>query len=86
MPRPRWLCLRTGAVAGPDGWITARLPIESVRQALGAFLRLGADLEVLEPAELRHQIAQTARDLVARYDARHAVRSSNLRTFHCAQS
>lgn len=69
---------RTGGVAGPDGWITARVPIESVGQALGDFLRLGADIEVLEPAELRHQIAQTARDLVELYAARPAVASSNL--------
>jgi predicted DNA-binding transcriptional regulator YafY len=69
---------RTGGVAGPDGWITARVPIESVGQALGDFLRLGADIEVLEPAELRHQIAQTARDLVVLYDARPAGGSPNL--------
>ena len=53
--------------AGPDGWITARVPIESARQALADFLRLGADLEILEPAELRAQAADAARALAALY-------------------
>jgi predicted DNA-binding transcriptional regulator YafY len=61
---------RRDGVADPDGWITAQVPIESPGQALGDFLRLGADIEVLEPAGLRDQIAQAARDLAALYDQR----------------
>lgn len=62
----------TGAVqvsgtAGADGWITARVPIESARQALADFLRLGGDLEILAPAELRAQAADAARALAALY-------------------
>src|SRR5258708_23877804 len=74
---------RHPVVRGPSSrLITARVPIESVGQALGDFLRLGADIEVLEPAELRHQMAQTARDRVAPHDARRVVRSANFTTFH----
>jgi predicted DNA-binding transcriptional regulator YafY len=64
---------QTGGVAGPDGWLTARVPIESVGQALSDFLRLGADIEVLEPADLRDQIAHAARELAALYDGRHTA-------------
>jgi predicted DNA-binding transcriptional regulator YafY len=77
--------VRTGGVAGPGGWITARIPIESIGQASHDLLRLGADIEVLEPAELRHQIAQTARDLAILYDVQHGAGSPSLCTFHCAR-
>ncbi|MEU9077061.1 YafY family protein [Kitasatospora sp. NPDC048538] len=51
----------------PDGWTTARLPIESLAHAHDQFLKLGADLEVLAPPELRDSIAATVRELAARY-------------------
>jgi predicted DNA-binding transcriptional regulator YafY len=47
--------VRADGITEPDGWIRARVPIESARQALADFLRLGADLEIIEPAELREQ-------------------------------
>jgi predicted DNA-binding transcriptional regulator YafY len=50
------------------GWIAATVPIESMTHAHGEFLRLGADVEVLEPADLREQIAQTAAGLAALYE------------------
>lgn len=50
-----------------DGWIRAALPIESVGHAHDEFLRLGADVEVLEPPELRAELASTAAALHARY-------------------
>jgi predicted DNA-binding transcriptional regulator YafY len=59
--------VQASGTAGPDGWITARVPIESVRQALADFLRLGGDLEILQPAELRAQAADAARSLAALY-------------------
>ncbi|SDT80297.1 Predicted DNA-binding transcriptional regulator YafY, contains an HTH and WYL domains [Streptomyces sp. TLI_053] len=55
--------------SGGDEWTEARVPIESVEHAHGEFLRLGADVEVLAPAELRERIAGTVRKLAARYDA-----------------
>ncbi|OUC90667.1 helix-turn-helix transcriptional regulator [Streptosporangium minutum] len=60
------------AEAGPPddrGWVVVRLPIESVRHAHWLLLRLGADVEVLEPAELRAQMAATVADLGVLYGA-----------------
>ncbi|GGQ13710.1 helix-turn-helix transcriptional regulator [Streptosporangium pseudovulgare] len=60
------------ALAGagePDerGWAVVRLPIESVRHARWLLLRLGTDIEVLEPPELRALMAETAAALVTLY-------------------
>ncbi|GAA4228933.1 putative DNA-binding transcriptional regulator YafY [Streptosporangium album] len=58
------------AEAGPpdeQGWVVLRLPIESVRHAHWLLLRLGADVEVLEPAELRDQMAATVAGLAGLY-------------------
>jgi len=52
-----------------DGWVHAVVPIESVRHAHGELLRLGADVEVLEPAELRELMRSTAVELAALYKA-----------------
>ncbi|MEV0581021.1 YafY family protein [Streptomyces sp. NPDC050392] len=49
-------------------WTEVRVPIESVDHAHGEFLRLGTDIEVLAPAELRDRIATTVRTLTARYE------------------
>jgi predicted DNA-binding transcriptional regulator YafY len=51
----------------PDGWVRATVPIESERHACEQFLRLGADLEVLAPAELRARMADKVADLAALY-------------------
>jgi predicted DNA-binding transcriptional regulator YafY len=56
----------------PDerGWITAVAPIESIAHARQEFLRIGTDLEVLEPAELRAEMTAVTRSLAALYAAR----------------
>ncbi|MFB6950126.1 helix-turn-helix transcriptional regulator [Streptomyces niveus] len=59
---------RLGVTPVGDGWTEARVPIESVGHAHGEFLRLGTDIEVLAPAELRDRIAQTVRALATRYE------------------
>jgi predicted DNA-binding transcriptional regulator YafY len=53
----------------PDarGWVTATVPIESLTHARTELLKLGAEVEVLEPAELRHRMAETAHALAALY-------------------
>lgn len=51
----------------PDGWTVARVPIESIEHAQGEFLRLGTDVEVLEPPELRALMARTSAELAERY-------------------
>jgi predicted DNA-binding transcriptional regulator YafY len=43
------------------------VPIESVEHAHGEFLRLGTDIEVLSPPELRDRIAHTVAQLAERY-------------------
>lgn len=57
--------------ATPDpearGWRRVTLPIESVEHAVPELLRLGAEVEVLEPRALRQRLAETARALAARY-------------------
>ncbi|MDO3704926.1 WYL domain-containing protein [Micromonospora sp. C28SCA-DRY-2] len=56
--------------AGPPdaaGWVTTLVPIESLTHAHGDLLRLGAEVEVLAPAELRARLADTAAALAALY-------------------
>ncbi|MFI2713389.1 helix-turn-helix transcriptional regulator [Micromonospora sp. NPDC018662] len=58
------------ASAGPPdaaGWVRAVIPIESLTHAHGDLLRLGADVEVLSPADLRARLAETAAALAALY-------------------
>jgi predicted DNA-binding transcriptional regulator YafY len=50
-----------------EGWVTTRVPIESIRHGHHALLQLGEQVEVVEPVELRRLIAQTSRELAARY-------------------
>lgn len=59
------------AMSEPDdrGWTITRVPIESVRHGHHALLQLGEHVEVLEPAELREAIAETAGAMAARYSA-----------------
>jgi predicted DNA-binding transcriptional regulator YafY len=54
-------------VEEPDGWVRAVLPSESLGHAYRTFLTLGADVEVLDPPELRKRLAETVRVLAARY-------------------
>ncbi|WFE40358.1 YafY family protein [Micromonospora sp. WMMD998] len=54
---------------GPDGWLETTVPIESVRHAHAELLKLGAEVEVLAPAELRDRFAATARALTRLYPA-----------------
>lgn len=56
--------------AGPpdeSGWVRAVVPIESLTHAHGDLLRLGAEVEVLSPADLRAMLAETAAALAALY-------------------
>ncbi|SHH01823.1 helix-turn-helix transcriptional regulator [Streptoalloteichus hindustanus] len=51
----------------PDGWVEVKLPIESVQHAEVDLLRLGAEVEVLAPQELRERITDTARAMTRLY-------------------
>lgn len=43
----------SAAPAGPDGWVSCDLPIESVEDGVRELMRLGPEVQVLEPPELR---------------------------------
>ncbi|BCJ60005.1 hypothetical protein Jiend_34270 [Micromonospora endophytica] len=58
------------AAAGePDGqgWVTTRLPVESVDVAYTQLLGLGPEVEVLDPPELRARLAEAAARSAALY-------------------
>jgi predicted DNA-binding transcriptional regulator YafY len=55
------------------GWRIAMVPIgKTVWHAAAELLRLGAEAEVLEPAELREKMAELTRAMAARYQSLHA--------------
>ncbi len=74
-PRGRRLAARLGRpagvrirrnvppAAGREDWAEAWVRIDSVPSAVLDMLALGAEVEVLHPAELRRQVAETARKL-----------------------
>lgn len=51
----------------PDGWVKAEIPIESFEYAARQLLRLGAEVEVLEPAALRASVQKEAERVAALY-------------------
>lgn len=50
-----------------DGWLLVDLPVENGEPALGELLRFGQHLQVLEPAELRDEVARAIREMGALY-------------------
>lgn len=63
----------------PDGWLLARLPIESDSHAEAEFLRLGTQVEVLEPTSLRERLTTTVAGLAKLYAPRRTNPSSGER-------
>jgi predicted DNA-binding transcriptional regulator YafY len=59
----------TGAEPDADGNVTVAVPIESVGNAAAQFARFGAGLEVLEPPELRAELAGLGRSLLNLYES-----------------
>ncbi|MCZ2523642.1 helix-turn-helix transcriptional regulator [Streptomyces sp. HB2AG] len=57
----------TATTVGDDGWIEATVPTESTDHACGELLRLGADVVVVAPAELRRAMAATVGVLARAY-------------------
>lgn len=53
--------------AGVPGWRRVEVPIESIEHAAQQLLRLGAELEVIAPVELRRALLETARRIVLRH-------------------
>ncbi|GAA3819071.1 YafY family protein [Sphaerisporangium flaviroseum] len=65
--RPVDTALAAAGPPGEDGWTELRLPVESVRHACWLLLRMGSDLEVLGPPELRRLMATTVSKLATMY-------------------
>ncbi|MEU4997849.1 WYL domain-containing protein [Streptomyces sp. NPDC021622] len=55
----------TAIAVGDDGWVEAVIPTENTEHACGELLRLGVDVEVVAPADLRRAMADTV-DVLAR--------------------
>lgn len=66
-PLSSQLALESAGEPDADGWVGVVVPTESLDYAHDDLLRLGPDVEVLEPVELRQRLAATARALAARY-------------------
>lgn len=57
----------TATPVGDDGWVEAVIPTESTDHVCGELLRLGIDVEVVAPAELRRAMAATVAVLARVY-------------------
>jgi predicted DNA-binding transcriptional regulator YafY len=53
---------------GDDGWVEAVIPTESIDHARGELLRLGTDVVVVAPPELRRAMATTVEILARAYE------------------
>jgi predicted DNA-binding transcriptional regulator YafY len=58
-----------------DAWIEARIPVEKLSMAVREAMRMGAEMEVLEPATLRVAIADEARKILRAHRPRRAAKS-----------
>lgn len=69
--RPSGVRIRrsAAAVAGREDWAEAWVRIDPAGSAVLDMLALGAEIEVLQPPELRSQVGDTARALAALYPA-----------------
>ena len=54
----------------PAGWVQSEIPIEDVAQAARQILRLGVEIEVIEPVALRSAVALEAAKVVSLYRRR----------------
>ncbi|MEU3253592.1 WYL domain-containing protein [Streptomyces sp. NPDC006997] len=57
----------TAVAVGDEGWVEAVIPTESTAHAHGELLRLGADVEVVAPPELRRAVSATVTELARIY-------------------
>ncbi|AWW43350.1 helix-turn-helix transcriptional regulator [Streptomyces cadmiisoli] len=60
----------TSTPVGDEGWVEAVIPIESTDHACGELLRLGIDVEVVSPVDLREAMAATVGVLARAYGLR----------------
>jgi predicted DNA-binding transcriptional regulator YafY len=62
----------TKTASEPDerGWISCMIPLESAEYGIRELMRLGVEVEVVSPASLRAQMAQTLREVLRHYSRR----------------
>jgi predicted DNA-binding transcriptional regulator YafY len=60
----------TASAPDASGWVRVVIPIERIDHAAGELIRLGVDVEALEPQELRDRIAEMAGDVSRLYRRR----------------
>jgi predicted DNA-binding transcriptional regulator YafY len=70
--RPADAALATAGPPAADGWRRLRLPVESHRHACWLLLRMGADVEILGPPEMRDHMTEAVARLSALYGSRPA--------------
>ena len=58
-----------------DDWLEARIPVEKLSMAVREAMRMGAEMEVLEPAALRAAIAAEARKLLRAHGPRRGAKA-----------
>ncbi|RKT86099.1 helix-turn-helix transcriptional regulator [Saccharopolyspora antimicrobica] len=63
---------------GPDGWVSTRLPVESLDVAYDQLLALGPEVEVLAPPRLRRRFAVAAHRLTELYSGEGHLRAGEL--------
>ena len=61
---------KTATPVDADGWVSVTIPIESIERAASGLIALGADAEVVEPAELRERLGATVQELARLYAPR----------------
>jgi predicted DNA-binding transcriptional regulator YafY len=69
-PKAARLVSRTLEPADADGWQRAAVPLESVPHAAAGLLRLGADAQVVAPAELVAHMGKMIRAMARLYQSR----------------
>lgn len=69
---PYVLAAAAKTASEPDqrGWITCTIPLESADYGIRELMRLGVEVEIVSPAPLRTQMAQTLRDALRHYSRR----------------
>lgn len=69
MPRAAAMVAQTQKPCGAAGWVEALMPIEAPAYSARQILRMGSEIEVLEPAALRAAVVAETQAIAARYAA-----------------
>jgi predicted DNA-binding transcriptional regulator YafY len=72
----RYIQLEQLGPVDEHGWLQARILFENKDEVCGYLLSFGTDVEILDPPELRAQVLELARMMVAFYEQREIVEGS----------